>query len=174
MTRRPTMAERVETRLIAIVRVFLGLGLISMVLLNVANAVGRYGGFWSLTGADEALVYGMIWIVMLGAILATRARDHLVIDLLPAVLPPLRAAQLRILTDAATAGVCFFVAWYSWSFIERIGAIGATSMGLGIPLVLPHAAILVGFVGMGIVSTALALFSLIASGANAAPEGRQA
>ena len=153
---------RIEAALIAALRGLLGLALIAMVALNVANAAGRYGGLPTLTGADEALVYGMIWVVMLGAILAVRARDHLVIDLLPAALGRWGVAVLRPVTDAATALVCGFVAWHSWAFIERIGAIGQTSMGLGLPMTWAHAAILTGFAGMAVVAAALALADIVA------------
>ena len=148
----PGTLGRIEARLVGLVRLALGLGLIAMVILNVANAAGRYGGLPTLTGADEALVYGMIWIVMLGAILATRTRDHLTIDLLPHAVGPVAASAMRLLTDAAIFAVCAFVARHSYSFIARIGAIGQTSMGLGINMVWPHSAILVGFAGMALVA----------------------
>jgi TRAP-type C4-dicarboxylate transport system permease small subunit len=150
-----TALLRLETRLVAVVKGLLGLVLIAMVVLNVANAAGRYGGLPTLTGADEAMVYGMIWVVMLGAILAARARDHLVIDLLPGALPPRGRAALQLLTDAATLAVCAFVAWQSWAFIERIGLLNQVSMGLGIPMTWAHGAILTGFAGMAAVAAGL-------------------
>ena len=150
-----TALARLEARLLAFVRAALGLGLIAMVLLNVANAGSRYGGLPTLTGADEALVYGMIWIVMLGAILAARGREHLVIDLVPAALGRRPAALVRLVTDAATAGLCGFVAYHSWAFVERIGALGSTSMGLGIPMTWAHSAVLTGFAGMAAVAAGL-------------------
>lgn len=141
-----------QSRLMQAAQAVLGLALIGMVLLNVANAAGRYVGLPMLTGADELLVYTMIWIVMLGAILATRTRDHLAIDLLPAALPRAQARVLRLVTDAITCAVSGFVAWHSFDFITRIAAIGQTSMGLGVPMAVPHAAIFIGFAGMSLVS----------------------
>lgn len=152
------LAETIERGL----KAALGLGLIAMVALNVFNAAGRYAGAATLTGADEALVYGMIWIVMVGAILAGRAREHLSIDLLPAGLGGAAPAALRLFTDLATLAVCAFVAWHSWSFIGRISAIGQKSMGLGIPMIVPHAAILVGFSGMAAVALVLLLADISA------------
>ena len=133
----------------------LGLGLIGMVLLNVVNAAGRYASLPSLTGADELLVYAMIWIVMVGAILAARTRSHLAIDLLPAVLPKALARVLRLGTDAATCAVSGFMAWHSYAFLARIAIIGPKSMGLGIPMTVPHAAIFAGFAGISVVSFVL-------------------
>ncbi|SFU19451.1 TRAP transporter small permease [Sedimentitalea nanhaiensis] len=146
---------RIEAVVVRVIRLCLGVGLIAMVVINVLNAVGRYSGTISLVGADELLVYGMIWIVMLGAILAARDRDHLSIDLLPSGLSGTAATALQLVIDLVTLIVAGFVAWHSASFIERIAMIGQTSMGLGIPMTLPHAAIFVGFAGIAAVTAVL-------------------
>jgi TRAP-type transport system small permease protein len=148
---------RAEALVVRLVGVLLGLGLIAMVVVNVANAVGRYSGRFSLVGADELLVYGMIWIVMLGAILAARSRDHLSINLLPTAMSGGMAATVQILIDIATVAVSLFIAWHSFVFIGRIAALNQTSMGLGIPMVIPHSAILVGFLGIAAVTAFLTI-----------------
>ena len=148
--------SRLEMRTLQALRVLLGLGLLAMVLINVANAAGRYGGLPTLTGADELLVFGMIWIVMVGAILTTRDRAHLSIDLLPPMLGGPSQQILQAGTSLVMAAVSAFVAWHSWSFIERIGAIGQKSMGLGIPMVVPHLAVFTGFTGIAVISLLLA------------------
>lgn len=151
---------RIEALAVATLRALLGLGLVAMVLLNVANAAGRYGGLPTLTGADELLVYGMIWIVMVGAILATRERSHLCIDLLSQRLTGCAELVLSLAVGMVTVAVCGFIAYHSFSFVERIAAIGQTSMGLGIPMVVPHLAITTGFAGMALVATILVAVDL--------------
>mgnify|MGYP000032373327 CR=1 FL=1 len=151
---------RIETVVIRAVRLCLGIGLIAMVVINVLNAIGRYSGMISLVGADELLVYGMIWIVMLGAILAARNRDHLSINLLPDGLSGTAATVLQLLIDLVTLIVAGFVAWHSAAFIERIAMIGQTSMGLGVPMTVPHAAIFVGFAGIAAVTLLLLVSDL--------------
>lgn len=146
-----------ERRLTQGLASLLGLFLIAMVVINVANALGRYTGLPALTGADELLIYTMIWIVLLGAVLATRHQAHLTIDLLPASLNPNAALMLRILTTLVTAGIAGITAWYSWAFVAKIGSMGQTSMGLGLPITVPHLAIFVGFSGIAVVSAFLAL-----------------
>lgn len=148
---------RAERRLIQGLESLLGLCLIAMVVLNVANALGRYAGGPVLTGADELLVFAMIWIVMLGAVLATRERTHLTIDLLPATLRPKATRRLRIATTCVMAVVAGVTAWHSWGFVGRIGALGQTSMGLGLPMTVPHLAIFLGFAGIAAVAAVLAL-----------------
>jgi TRAP-type C4-dicarboxylate transport system permease small subunit len=52
-------------------RALLGFVLLGMVLLNVANAIGRYTAGMVFIGSDELLVFGMIWLVMIGMLLVT-------------------------------------------------------------------------------------------------------
>ncbi|MEM5584851.1 TRAP transporter small permease [Roseibium sp. AS2] len=151
---------RAEALAVRLISVLLGLCLIVMVLINVANAVGRYSGWFSLVGADELLVYGMIWIVMLGAILAARSRDHLSINLLPTAMSGRLAAGLQIAIDVATVSVSVLIAWNSFIFIERIAILNQKSMGLGMPMVIPHSAILVGFIGIAAVTAFLTIVDI--------------
>lgn len=151
---------RIEALIVRGIGVLLGIGLIAMVVVNVVNAVGRYTGWYAMVGADELLVYGMIWIVMLGAILAARSRDHLAINLLPGALSGRVRAVLQVIIDVATVAVSAFIAWHSFSFIERIAALNQTSMGLGIPMVIPHSAIFLGFTGIAAVTAFLTLVDL--------------
>lgn len=151
---------RAEALVVRLIGVLLGLCLIAMVLVNVANAVGRYSGWLSFVGADELLIYGMIWIVMLGAILAARNRGHLSINLLPTVMTGRLAAGVQIAIDLATVAVSVFIAWHSFIFIERIASLNQTSMGLGIPMVIPHSAILVGFSGIAAITVFLTIVDI--------------
>ena len=153
---------RIEAGAIGLLRGLLGFGLIAMVLLNFANAIGRYFGLPTLTGADELLVFAMIWIVMVGAILATRDRSHLSIDLFPQRLSARSRLALAAATGAVTSAVCAFIALHSLDFIERIAIIGQTSMGLGIPMAIPHLAVFTGFAGIAVVTAVLAAVDLSA------------
>lgn len=124
-----------------------------------------------MIGADELLIYAMVWLVMVGAILTVRKRDHLAIDLLPARLGGRAKAAVLIATDAATALVSGFIAWHSLAFVERVAAMGSRSMGLGLPMVIPHAAITLGFVGMGVMATILLVVDLGAARMKPGPGG---
>lgn len=152
----------------------LGLGLIAMVLINVVNAVGRYGGLPTLVGADELLIFGMIWLVMIGAILTLRRRDHLAIDLLAVRLTGRAQGLVLVVCDLATALVSGFVAWHSLDFVERVASFGSRSMGLGLPMVIPHAAITLGFAGMAVVALILLAEDLAALRAGRPAHGKVA
>jgi TRAP-type C4-dicarboxylate transport system permease small subunit len=140
----------------------LGLVLLAVVAVNVANAAGRYLLGVSVTGTDELMVYAMIWVVMLGAVLSLAGRQHIGIELLPAAVGPRARARaaLYLVHDAVALAVCAYLARASWLFVTRISGLGTTSMGLGIPMSWPHAALLVGFAGMAVVAAGLIVADL--------------
>ena len=81
------MFDRSITAVVGALRTGIGILLILMVALNGANAFGRFILKESIIGADEILVFSMIWLVFLGVAVATWHRKHLSIDLLRPALP---------------------------------------------------------------------------------------
>jgi len=151
---------RIEARLMEVIRGLLGFAMILMVILNLVNAAGRYAGTPIFTGADELLVFGMIWIVMIGAIVTTRDRKHLSIDVFPKRFKKRLRLVFNMIIGGITASLSIFIAFHSLDFIEKISAIGQTSMGLGIPMAIPHLAVFIGFSGIALVSSVLAIKDL--------------
>jgi TRAP-type C4-dicarboxylate transport system permease small subunit len=137
------------------VRALLGFVLIAMVVLNVANAVGRYAFGAVLIGADELLVFGMVWMVMLGMLLVTADRCHIALDIFAARSGPRTRIVLCLITHAVIALGCGYAALQSFHFVARIAALGQTSMGLGIPMLIPHSALIVGFGGTAVIAVLL-------------------
>jgi len=145
----------------------LGSLLIAMVLLNVANAAGRYLLGQSIAGADEILVYGMVVLVSLGTVLVTLRGEHLQFDLLSQKLPPrLRLLHLALL-NLLVAALCGWLATQSWTAVEKLHRLGQTSMAAGIPTWIVHAALF-----FGLVATALAAFGAASVQLTAAFLGR--
>lgn len=126
-------------------RSLLGALLIAMVLLNVANAAGRYLFGKAIAGSDEILVFAMVWLVFLGAVLVTARRGHLGFDVLDRLLPEQLRRPLHVLRHLAVAALAGYVALQSWQVLEKLARIGQSSMALGIPMVVPHAAVVVSF-----------------------------
>ncbi len=141
---------------LAALRALAGLVLVAMVAVNVANAVARYSGAYVLVGADELLVFSMIWMVMVGAVVAVAERSHLNLDLLPLRLKGRARIALLVFQELVMAAACGYAAWQSLMFVLRIARLGQTSMGLGLPMAVPHAALLFGFAGMAVVALILA------------------
>ena len=62
----------------------------------------------------------------------------------------------RIFSRSLVTIGCGYAAAQSWMFLRRLAAIGQVSMGLAIPMVIPHAALLVGLAGTAVVAALLA------------------
>jgi TRAP-type C4-dicarboxylate transport system permease small subunit len=126
----------------------LGLSLLFVVGINVINAASRYLFGISPVGADELMVYVVIWIVMVAAILSLILRSHINVNLLPLYTKGRARHLLHVIHDAAAVLACGYATYASWLFIGRISKLGVKSMGLGLPMTIPHAALLIGFAGL--------------------------
>ena len=133
-------------------RTLLGALLIAMMLLNVANAVCRYLFSVVLIGADELLVFAMIWMVMIGMILVTINRQHIALDFLAKQRPRIALTMFHHLVIAVGAA---YAAVQSLEFTRRVAAVGQTSMAIGFPMVFAHSALVVGFAATALVAAVL-------------------
>jgi TRAP-type C4-dicarboxylate transport system permease small subunit len=153
-------------------RGLLGAVLIGMVLLNVVNAVGRYAFGAVFIGADEILVFGMVWMVMLGMLLVTAEGSHISLDLLPTRVGSRTKIYLLLISHSVMALGCVYAALQSLFFVQRITALGQTSMALGLPMVIPHAALVVGFGGTAVIALVLAVGDIARLAGPADAQGR--
>ena len=138
--------------LTALARHFVGLLLLGMVFLNVANAAGRYIFKKAIPGSDEVLVFAMVWLVFLGAVLVAIRNDHLGFDLLSRRLSGRPKRCLQAFRCLVISGITGFVAWQSWTVLKKLALVGQSSMATEIPMVVPHAAIFVSFALISLVS----------------------
>jgi TRAP-type transport system small permease protein len=137
------------------VRVVLGLLLLGMVALNVVSALCRYVFGIVFTGADEVLVFSMVWMVMVGMILVTIDRKHIALDFIMTRANDHQRAALSALHHLVMTGACAYAAFYCWQFVGRVASIGQTSMALGLPMAIPHSALVIGFAGTAIAAALL-------------------
>ena len=151
----PALALRIARIAAVATRALLGTLLIGMVLLNVANAACRYLFSVVLIGADELLVFAMIWMVMIGMILVTIDRRHIALDFLANRLAPRPRIALTMFHHLIIAIGATYAAIQSLEFARRVATIGQTSMAIGFPMVFAHSALVVGFAGTALVAAVL-------------------
>ena len=123
----------------------LGLALIAAVAINFVNVVSRYVFGTTFISADEVQIYIMVYIAFLGAAVATWRRVHLRMDVLAQRLP--MGAQ-RTLAGAELALVLVLAAlvlYVSSQYVAQMASIDARSQNAGIPMWIPHSAIVIGF-----------------------------
>lgn len=95
--------------------------LMTMLLLALLQIVLRNGFDTGLGWADPFVRILILWVTMLGAMCATRERNHIVIDALSRYLRPGLRHAAQVVTAVFASGVCGIVAWHSFQFmmIER-------------------------------------------------------
>ena len=123
----------------------LGAALIVAVLYNFVNVVGRYIVGRTFISADEVQIYIMVYIAFLGAALATWRRAHLRMDVLVHRLPRGAQTVLGVVELALTVVLAAFVCYVAWNYVKQMAGLDARSQNAGIPMWLPHSAIVLGF-----------------------------
>lgn len=98
--------------------VVLVLLLSSMILLAVAKIVLRNAADSSIVWADPFLSVAVLWIGLLGAMIAARDNSHIAIDVATRYLPEKLARASAALIALFTAGVCSLLAWHAGRFVR--------------------------------------------------------
>jgi len=123
----------------------LGAALIVAVLYNFVNVVGRYIVGRTFISADEVQIYIMVYIAFLGAAVATWRRAHLRMDVLVHRLPRRAKTMLGVVELALTMVLAAFVCYVAWGYVKQMAGLDARSQNAGIPMWIPHSAIVFGF-----------------------------
>jgi TRAP-type C4-dicarboxylate transport system permease small subunit len=129
----------------------LAVALVAGIVLNFVNVVGRYLSGYTLIGADEIEIYILIWIAFLGAAVVTWRGDHLRMDVLLAVCPPIVRKAVAVAEACVMLAVTSFVAVQSLRYVERIYALGAVSDIARVPTWFPHSAVFICFATMALI-----------------------
>ena len=103
----------------ALVIILTGMILLASGQILLRNVFGT-GFAW----ADEALRLMVLWVAMLGAVVASREDRHISIDVLSRILPDVIQRWTVALVNAFTAAVSFTLAWFSWIFVADSRAYG--------------------------------------------------
>lgn len=100
------LARRTGEILAGVETVLLALLVSGMVLLAAAQIILRNFFQTGFLWADPLLGMGLLWLTMLGALAATGARRHIVIDLVSYFCPPRARAALQRVTALLASGIC--------------------------------------------------------------------
>lgn len=131
--------------------------LIAAVLLNLANVLMRFLLGKSILGSDEMQIFVMVWTTFLGAAIVSWRGQHLRMDALVRYLPVSMVRFLRAVELLMTVVLSGFVSYHSFIYAKGMYLIKRTSEAAEIPMVIPHSAVLAGFV----IITLLAVHQLV-------------
>lgn len=132
-------------RLMAVPRAIIGALILFSIALNFANVVGRYVFFSPIIWAEEVMIYIMVWCVFIGAVLVTWDGRHLRMDLLSANLGSPWREIVNLVTTCVFLIVCGFIVVQSYKAVSLFARLGQKSTVADVPMVIPHAALLIGF-----------------------------
>ncbi|GAB4255793.1 MAG: TRAP transporter small permease [Methylomicrobium sp.] len=103
--------HRIEDGLLVVV-------LSAMIVLAVAQVLLRNIWGSGIEWADPLLRMLLLWIALLGAMAATRDRNHIGIDVLSHFLPPRLKKTARSITYAFSAAICLILAWQGYRLVQ--------------------------------------------------------
>lgn len=92
--------------------------LITMIFMAVMQIVLRnlLGG--GVVWAESLLRVLVLWVALLGAMVATRDKGHISIDIAARYLPERLLVFVNTLVSLFSAGICGVVFWYSLAFVR--------------------------------------------------------
>ena len=122
------------------------------IAINFTNVVGRYLFSTAVYWAEEVLVFLIIWGVFLAGIAMVYQGSHIRMDLLSATM----RSPIKEIVGGLTALLLFvctgFVAVQSYRVVYLYAFNGGVTITAGVPLTIPHSALLVGFALMALVA----------------------
>ena len=128
----------------------------AMVVLSASQIVLRNLFDGAILWAGPMLRVGVLWVGMIGAMVATRSDKQISIDVVSRFLPTRWNARVRVLTDLFTAIVAAVVAWSAFRLVLDDRAAGVTAVAF-VPLWVCEAILPVAF---GVIALRYTLFAI--------------
>ena len=123
--------------------------LITMLSLAVLQIVMRNFFDSGFLWAESFLRILVLWVAMLGALVATREGNHISIDALSRFLPASGKKAAQMLSHLLAASICGAVAWYSIEFVGYEYE-DATIAFASVPTWICQSILPIGFAGMSV------------------------
>ncbi len=92
--------------------------LLSMIVISVVQIIMRNFFNSGLLWADSFVRIAVLWLTLIGAMVASREGKHITIEVLLPALSKRMQQLVKRMTDTFTALVCFLVAYYSFVFVK--------------------------------------------------------
>ena len=103
-----------------------GVFMVLMSLTTFANVIARYFFNSPIQWAEELARYSFIWVVFMGAVVCTKRKRHIAIDILLHTLPARSTVWVRLLVDCCTLSIALVIAYYGWKLTSAATQITAT------------------------------------------------
>lgn len=128
--------------------------ILSNVLINFANVVARYLFLSPIFWAEDVISYSLVWCVFLGAALVTWDDRHISVDIASSAFPPWLKITSKVLGALCLLVIAVLVVPRSWETATMMAQNDQRTAVSEMPLVIPHSAVLVGFLLISIAALA--------------------
>jgi C4-dicarboxylate transporter DctQ subunit len=152
----PSVVSRLLRATALVEDLLLVLILAAMVLLAGTQIILRNVFDDAILWAGPMLRVGVLWVGLIGAMVATRSDKQISIDAVSRFLPVRWKARVRVLTDVFTAIVAAVVAWSAFRLVLDDRAAGVTAVAF-VPLWVCEAILPLAF---GVIAIRYALFAI--------------
>lgn len=132
--------------IVTVPRAIIGTAILAGIAINFANVIGRYVFLEPVIWAEEIMIYIMVWTVFLGAVLVSFEGQHLKMDFFSIMLPSPYKETINFISTTAILLICLFVIPNNWTVVKLMWDNDQRSVVAEIPMVIPHFALLLGFV----------------------------
>lgn len=129
---------------VRVITVFLAVCLSVMTIVTVLEVVRRYIFGASFPWAEELVRYLLVWVTFVGGAAAFRKGNLVILDLVIGRLSEKVTTILQIVTNTAILAFLLFLLQNGLNYVISPTIIRQTSIGLGIPMTIPYAAIPLG------------------------------
>ena len=138
-------AAHLDRSLVRILRTLAGGMMLAAILINFANVVARYVFLRPFPWAEETMQFLAVWIVMLGAAVITRNREHLRMDALYHVVPAPLQRALDVFCTVLAVAISLYVMVQSFGVVRMLASTGQRSVIARIPMDAMYTSVLLGF-----------------------------
>lgn len=145
----PPVLARMQRAVALFEDAILVLLLSAMIVLAGAQIVLRNLFDGAILWADPLLRVAVLWVGMVGAMVATRNDRQITIDALSRFLPVHWKSRLRVVTDLFTSVVSAVVAWSAFRLMMEDRAAGGVSIGF-VPVWLCESILPVAFAAISV------------------------
>lgn len=139
------MRQGLEVAFDKVPKAIIGVLILVGVLIICANVVSRYLFSAAIFWAEEILIFMVVGLLAFSAVTVSYNGAHLNMDLL---LARARGRLKRVIEGFTTlvfVGCCGFVVVQSFEIVAAFRRTGTVSLAAGVPLVVPHTILLIGF-----------------------------
>ncbi|MDE0275495.1 MAG: TRAP transporter small permease [Defluviicoccus sp.] len=141
----------VSAGVVTLPRLIIGSLILFGIAVNFGNVLGRYLFLAPIVWAEEIMIYSMVWMVFIGAVLVSWDGHHLKMDFFSIMMPSPFKEIMNFTGVACFLLVCIFVLPQTFTVTELMYRLDQRSVVAEIPMVIPHFAILLGFIMMFVV-----------------------